>query len=138
MPASAGGRTRTGFYLYPKDRPSGSSKEVNPDVYAFFGGASRKEMPAEDLVDRLALLMVNEAVWCLDEGIIASPRDGDAGAVLGLGFPPFRGGPFRYVDAVGAAEVVERMEELAEQHGKRFTPAPLLIEMARKGTKFYG
>ena len=94
-------------------------------------------MPAEDLVDRLALLMVNEAVWCLAEGIIASPRDGDAGAILGLGFPPFRGGPFRHVDATGAAAIVERMEELAERHGKRFTPAPMLVEMARSGRRFY-
>ena len=132
-----GRKNGKGFYLYAKNRPPGSSKEVNPDVYAFFGGASRRPMPAIDLVDRLALLMVNEAVWCLAEGIIASPRDGDAGAVLGLGFPPFRGGPFRYVDAVGAATIVERMEELAGLHGKRFTPAPLLVEMARAGKAFY-
>ena len=133
-----GRKNAKGFYLYPKDRPAGASKEVNPDVYAFFGGASRKAMPAEDLVDRLALLMVNEAAWCLAEGIVGSPRDGDAGAILGLGFPPFRGGPFRHVDAVGAAAIVERMEELAEAHGKRFVPAPLLVEMARSGKKFHG
>ena len=94
-------------------------------------------MPAEDLRDRLALLMVNEAVYCLAEGIVASPRDADAGAILGLGFPPFRGGPFRYVDATGARVVVERLEELAEAHGKRFVPAPLLVEMARSGMRFY-
>jgi 3-hydroxyacyl-CoA dehydrogenase/enoyl-CoA hydratase/3-hydroxybutyryl-CoA epimerase len=132
-----GRKNAKGFYLYPKDRPSGASKEVNPEVYSFFGGPARKEMPPEDLVDRLALLMVNEAVWCLAEGIVASPRDGDAGAILGLGFPPFRGGPFRYVDAVGAAEVVERMEELAGRHGPRFDPAPMLVEMARKEKTFH-
>jgi 3-hydroxyacyl-CoA dehydrogenase/enoyl-CoA hydratase/3-hydroxybutyryl-CoA epimerase len=132
-----GRKNAKGFYLYPKNRPPGSPKEVDPDVYAFFGGATRKALPVEDLVDRLALLMVNEAVWCLAEGIIDSPRDGDAGAVLGLGFPPFRGGPFRYVDAVGAAAIVERMEDLAQGNGKRFTPAPMLVEMARKGKKFY-
>jgi 3-hydroxyacyl-CoA dehydrogenase/enoyl-CoA hydratase/3-hydroxybutyryl-CoA epimerase len=133
-----GRKNAKGFYLYPKDRPSGATKEVNPDVYAFFGGADRKAMPAKDLVDRLALLMVNEAVWCFSGGIIDSPRDGDAGAILGLGFPPFRGGPFRHVDAVGAAAIVERMEELAGRHGKRFTPAPMLVEMARTGKRFYG
>ncbi len=133
-----GRKNAKGFYLYPKDRPSGGTKEVNPEVYTFFGGASRKAMPAEDLVDRLALLMVNEAIWCLSEGIIDSPRDGDAGAILGLGFPPFRGGPFRHVDAVGAAGIVDRMEELAERHGRRFTPAPMLVELARAGKKFHG
>jgi len=132
-----GRKNARGFYRYPKERPSGGRKEVNAEVYAFFGGESRTRMPAEDLVDRLALLMVNEAVWCLAEGVVASPRDGDAGAVLGLGFPPFRGGPFRHVDALGAAAVVERMEELAAAHGKRFTPAPLLVEMARTGMRFH-
>ncbi len=132
-----GRKNAKGFYLYPKDRAPGAAKEVNPEVYAFFGGSARETMAAEDLVDRLALLMVNEAVWCLAEGIIGSARDGDAGAILGLGFPPFRGGPFRHVDAAGADVIVDRMAELAESHGKRFTPAPLLVEMARKGTKFH-
>jgi len=95
-------------------------------------------MRAADLVDRLVLLMVNEAAWCLQEGVVASPRDADAGAVLGLGFPPFRGGPFRWVDAVGAAEVVARMERLRTLCGKRFTPAPLLLEAARTGRPFHG
>ena len=132
-----GRKNRKGFYLYPKDRPSKGKKEVDPEVYSFFGGTSRKRMAAEDLRDRLALLMVNEAAWCLAEGIVASPRDADAGAILGLGFPPFRGGPFRYVDATGAAAVAGRLEELAELHGKRFAPAPLLVEMARRRTRFY-
>ena len=82
-------------------------------------------------------MMVNEAVTCLEEGIISSPRDGDLGAILGLGFPPFRGGPFRYVDGVGAGAIVKIMEGLAAKYGKRFTPAAMLREMASKGKKFY-
>jgi 3-hydroxyacyl-CoA dehydrogenase/enoyl-CoA hydratase/3-hydroxybutyryl-CoA epimerase len=132
-----GRKNAKGFYLYPKERPSGGAKEVNPEVYSFFGGATRRPMKAEDLVDRLALLMVNEAAWCLAEEIIATPCDGDAGAILGLGFPPFRGGPFRHVDTAGAASIVDRMEELAERHGKRFLPAPLLVEAARSGKRFH-
>jgi 3-hydroxyacyl-CoA dehydrogenase/enoyl-CoA hydratase/carnithine racemase len=131
-----GRKNAKGFYVYPKDRPSGGPKKVDPEVYSFFGGASRKTMAAADLVDRLVLLMVNEAVWCLSEGIIATPCDGDAGAILGLGFPPFRGGPFRHVDTVGAEEIVERMEELAGRYGPRFVPAPMLVEMARTGKRF--
>jgi 3-hydroxyacyl-CoA dehydrogenase/enoyl-CoA hydratase/3-hydroxybutyryl-CoA epimerase len=132
-----GRKNAKGFYLYPKERSAGAKKEVDPEVYSFFGGTARRHVAAGDLVDRLALLMVNEAVWCLEEDVIASPRDGDAGAVLGLGFPPFRGGPFRYVDSAGAGSIVGRMEELARSHGKRFTPAPLLLEMARTGKKFH-
>ena len=83
-------------------------------------------------------MMVNEAVTCLEEGIISSPRDGDMGAILGLGFPPFRGGPFRYVDGRGRGRSIVRiMEALAQKYGKRFTPARMLRDMAEKGKKFY-
>jgi 3-hydroxyacyl-CoA dehydrogenase/enoyl-CoA hydratase/3-hydroxybutyryl-CoA epimerase len=58
--------------------------------------------------------------------------------VFGLGFPPFRGGPFRYVDAVGAAEIVRRLEQQEKTHGARFRAAELLRELARKNETFYG
>jgi 3-hydroxyacyl-CoA dehydrogenase/enoyl-CoA hydratase/3-hydroxybutyryl-CoA epimerase len=81
--------------------------------------------------------MVNEAVRCLEERIIDSPRDGDIGAVFGIGFPPFRGGPFRYADALGIANVVEMLERLDLSHAGRYTPAPLLVDMARRNARFY-
>ncbi|MBM3273969.1 MAG: fatty acid oxidation complex subunit alpha FadJ, partial [Candidatus Sericytochromatia bacterium] len=132
----SGRKNNRGFYSYP---PEGSKKRktVNQDVYNFFGGPSRKPMAANDMADRLALLFINEAVYCLQEGILSSPRDGDVGAILGLGFPPFHGGPFRYVDTLGADKVVARMEALAAKHGSRFKPAPLLVETAQAGRKFY-
>jgi 3-hydroxyacyl-CoA dehydrogenase/enoyl-CoA hydratase/3-hydroxybutyryl-CoA epimerase len=82
--------------------------------------------------------MVNEAIRCLGEGILRSARDGDVGAVFGLGWPPFRGGPFRWVDTLGSAEVLSRMEKLRDRHGARFEPAPLLVEHARSGRPFRG
>jgi 3-hydroxyacyl-CoA dehydrogenase/enoyl-CoA hydratase/3-hydroxybutyryl-CoA epimerase len=82
--------------------------------------------------------MVNEAAHCFGEGILRSARDGDIGAIFGLGFPPFRGGPFRYVDTLGAGEVVRRLEFFKDRLGVRFTPAPVLIQMAREGGTFYG
>jgi 3-hydroxyacyl-CoA dehydrogenase/enoyl-CoA hydratase/3-hydroxybutyryl-CoA epimerase len=132
----AGRKNGRGFYLYPKKRRKGS-RQVNPEVYAFFGGADRRAVAAEDIRDRLALLMINEAVHCLDEGVVGSPEDGDLGAVLGLGFPPFRGGPFRAVDHQGAGAVVGRMKALAERHGSRFQPAAGLTELAATGGLFY-
>jgi 3-hydroxyacyl-CoA dehydrogenase/enoyl-CoA hydratase/3-hydroxybutyryl-CoA epimerase len=69
--------------------------------------------------------------------VISSPRDGDLGAILGLGFPPFRGGPFRYVDSEGASTIVERLEALTEEHGRRFEPAAMLTEMVENGGSFY-
>ena len=80
---------------------------------------------------------MNEAILCLGEGILRAPRDGDVGAIFGLGFPPFRGGPFRYVDALGSGALLEAMKRLQEKHGPRFAPAPLLVELAAAGKRFH-
>ena len=80
---------------------------------------------------------LDEAVLCLQEGILRSPRDGDVGAIFGLGFPPFLGGPFRYLDHLGARFSVEVLERLRARHGDRFAPAPLLVDLAREGRTFY-
>jgi 3-hydroxyacyl-CoA dehydrogenase/enoyl-CoA hydratase/carnithine racemase len=132
----SGRKNRRGFYEYPARKRKGP-KRVNREVYSFFGGPARRGIEEAVVRDRLALLMVNEAVRCLEEGVISSPRDGDLGAVLGLGFPPLRGGPFHHVDAYGPAILVNRMEQLAARHGPRFQPAGLLVEMAERGTRFY-
>lgn len=130
-----GRKNGRGFYLYPAKKKG--PKLVNQEVYGLLGGAERRRLEASEIQERLALLMVNEAVHCLQEGVISSPRDGDLGAILGLGFPPFRGGPFRYVDAEGASAIVERLEALTEEHGRRFKPAAMLTEMAKNGGSFY-
>ena len=74
----------------------------------------------------------------VSEGILRSARDGDIGAFMGFGFPPFRGGPFMYVDQVGAATIVDRLEGLADTHGERFAPAQILVDAAEHGTNFRG
>ncbi|BBM81706.1 fatty acid oxidation complex subunit alpha FadJ [Candidatus Uabimicrobium amorphum] len=130
-----GRKNGKGFYLYPKKK--GKKKTINTDIYRFFGGNSRKTFDREEMQLRVALMMVNEAAVCLQDGILKSPRDGDLGAILGLGFPPFRGGPFRYIDTLGASKVVATLESLQEKHGVRFTPAPILQEYAKNNKKFY-
>jgi 3-hydroxyacyl-CoA dehydrogenase/enoyl-CoA hydratase/3-hydroxybutyryl-CoA epimerase len=87
---------------------------------------------------RCSLQLVNEALYCFGEGIVRSARDGDVGAVLGLGFPPFRGGPFRWVDALGAEALLHRMRGYEQALGKRWTPAPLLVDMASSKRTFFG
>lgn len=131
-----GKKNRRGLYLY-KEYKKRNGKKVDDSVYSLLGVAPNRHFALKDITERCVLQMVNEAVYCLEEGIIESPRDGDIGAVFGLGFPPFRGGPFRYVDSMGAGEIVERLRYLAGEFGGRFEPARLLVEQAGSNRSFY-
>ena len=132
-----GRKAKKGFYRY--DPQTGKKlKEIDPAVYDLLpGGRARQSFDRKQMAERVALQMVNEAVRCLGEGILRSPRDGDVGAVFGLGFPPFRGGPFRYLDATGPADVLRTLETLLGRLGARFTPAPLLLETVKGAGRFY-
>jgi 3-hydroxyacyl-CoA dehydrogenase/enoyl-CoA hydratase/3-hydroxybutyryl-CoA epimerase len=114
------------------------AKPVNSNIYGFFGGGRRKRVDFSQICKRLVYLMVNEAALCLQQGTISSPEDGDIGAVFGLGFPPFLGGPFRYLDSAEIGRVVSEMENLCSTHGRRFDPAPILVHMAEHEEKFFG
>lgn len=130
-----GRKGKKGFYLYDE---TGKKNGVDESVYELLPtGTRRTELPKDEIQRRCALAMVNEAVRCLEEGIVRQPRDGDIGAVFGIGFPPFRGGPYRYVDAVGAGEIVKQLEALNAKHPGRFAPCALLATMAREGARFY-
>lgn len=130
-----GRKNKKGFYQY--DENGKKQPKVDNEIYKFYGGENRKQFDAEMIHLRCALAMVNEAALCLQEGIISSPLDGDIGAVFGLGFPPFRGGPFRYIDSLGAAKTVDILNDLASKYGERFEPAQILIDYAKAGKKFY-
>jgi 3-hydroxyacyl-CoA dehydrogenase/enoyl-CoA hydratase/3-hydroxybutyryl-CoA epimerase len=133
-----GKKNGRGFYTYSSNPKA--KREVDPTVYAVLGVKPKSKapaLPAEEIQMRCALQMVNEALLCFGEGLLRSPRDGDVGAIFGLGFPPFRGGPLRYVDTIGAAEVLRRVRGYEMRFGPRFTPAPVLVEMARRGERFY-
>jgi 3-hydroxyacyl-CoA dehydrogenase/enoyl-CoA hydratase/3-hydroxybutyryl-CoA epimerase len=135
----AAGRTgrkgKSGFYKYDD---AGKKSGVDLSVYDLLpSGAGRIEIPTDEIQRRCVLAMVNEAVRCLQEGVLRTSKDGDVGAVFGIGFPPFRGGPFRYVDSLGAERVVRALEGLNTDRAPRFAPTQLLIEMAREGRRFY-
>ncbi|MEL7833509.1 fatty acid oxidation complex subunit alpha FadJ [Fodinibius sp. Rm-B-1B1-1] len=132
-----GRKNKKGFYRYEKKKGKLKKTKPNKEIYQFFGGSGRKSMDAETVQQRMTLAMVNEAAWCLQEDILRNPTDGDLGAVLGLGFPPFLGGPFRYIDREGADTIVQRLEEFEEKHGPRFTPAEILKNYAKAGKKFH-
>ena len=129
----AGRKASSGFYRYDQ---SGKKGNVDDSVYEIIG-VPRRAIDAAEITERCVLAMVNEAVRCLEEGILRSPRDGDVGAVFGIGFPPFRGGPFRYADSIGAAQIVERLEDLDLRFHPRFGAAGLLLDMAASGRSFY-
>jgi 3-hydroxyacyl-CoA dehydrogenase/enoyl-CoA hydratase/3-hydroxybutyryl-CoA epimerase len=129
-----GRKNKRGMYKYN----SGKKKEVNTEIYEYFGGSNRTNPDKETAQQRMALTMINEAAWCLEEGILKSPVDGDLGAILGLGFPPFLGGPFRYIDQTGVQEVLTQLNEFTEKFGARFKPAQILVNYAKEGKMFYG
>ena len=127
-----GRKNGRGYYKYE----GGSRRGVDETVYADAGLGPRRDVSDEEIQERLSLAFVNEAVRTLEEGVLRSARDGDIGAVFGVGFPPFRGGPFAWIDRVGAGEIVSRLERLAETHGDRFAPAALLAATAESGGRF--
>jgi 3-hydroxyacyl-CoA dehydrogenase/enoyl-CoA hydratase/3-hydroxybutyryl-CoA epimerase len=130
-----GKKNKRGFYDY-----SGSGKQakkVDPTIYTLLGVTPSDEVEETEIVQRCLLQMVNESVRCLEEGILSSARDGDIGAIFGLGFPPFLGGPFRYVDAIGVEAIVAQLEGLESSCGERFKPAQLLLDMKAESKTFY-
>lgn len=131
-----GKKTEKGFYLYGKNSKKGK-KLVDDSVYSVLGVTPAPRLNSDEISSRCVVQMLNEAVRCLDEGIIASARDGDIGAIFGIGFPPFLGGPFRYIDQLGAANLVAQLRNLESRFGSRFSPAPLLVTMAGQQQRFY-
>ena len=129
-----GRKAKRGFYFYEGEKRG----EPDSAVYAALGlSSSSKKILSSEIEERLLLPMINEAAFCLADGIIASPAKLDLAMIFGTGFPPFRGGLCAYADTLGAKVIVEALEKLAKEKGGRFAPAPLLIEMARTGKKFF-
>jgi 3-hydroxyacyl-CoA dehydrogenase/enoyl-CoA hydratase/3-hydroxybutyryl-CoA epimerase len=130
-----GRKNSKGFYTYVDGE---KSKDVDASVYALLPpGAGQKAMDAKVIQERLFHAFLNESAYCLQEGILRKPVDGDVGAIFGLGFPPWWGGPFRTIDKLGAPAVLETLKRLKGQHGARFEPAPILADYAALGRKFY-
>ncbi|MFV1466956.1 MULTISPECIES: fatty acid oxidation complex subunit alpha FadJ [Idiomarina] len=129
-----GKKNQKGFYQYGKGV---KGKPVDTSVYSLLDIDPKQSKSADEIIDICLLPMLNEAAYCLQEEIIRSPRDGDIGAIFGIGFPPFLGGPFRYMDSQGLETIVNKLEKLASERGERYTPAPLLKQMVENGWSFY-
>lgn len=132
-----GRKAGKGVYIYKKDS---KEKTVNDGVINIINKYHLEPkgfQSEEDIQLRMVTRFVNEAILCLQEGILNGPVEGDIGAVFGLGFPPFTGGPFRFVDTYGAARLVEKMRAYEQAYGSPFTPCQLLQDKAKSGSKFF-
>ncbi|MCP3981651.1 MAG: fatty acid oxidation complex subunit alpha FadJ [bacterium] len=128
-----GQKNGKGFYRYR------DGKRTTPDaeVYGLLECEPGTEIPPETLQERMVFAMINEAIVCLQDGVVREPRDVDLAMVMGTGFPAFRGGLLRHADSVGIPIVADRLSRLAEAHGERYRPAGSLQQMVREQRRFY-
>ena len=138
-----GKKTSKGFFKYEKGKSviENGRKVVDLDckrhlpqgiVQQAAGKESRKY-----LAERMISAFVNEAVFCYQDGVLNDPMSADLGAVMGIGFLPFSGGPMAWLDAYGTKKFVSDMEDKAAKHGRRFAPCPLLVELAETNMGIY-
>ena len=127
-----GRKNQQGFYTYME-----RDKSLWDQLSTLFPPAENQPR-VQDLAERFLYTQALEAARCVEEGVLPSVADGDVGAILGWGFAPFTGGPFSYMDRMGLKHFVSRAKNLSTDHGERFEPPALLVEMAESGRSFYG
>jgi 3-hydroxyacyl-CoA dehydrogenase/enoyl-CoA hydratase/3-hydroxybutyryl-CoA epimerase len=132
-----GRKSGAGFYDYPADGP----KRLWPGLGEHFKsrvGAGDTAIPTvEEIIERLILVQSVETARCLEEKVLRAPIDADVGAILGWGYPPFRGGPIGWLHTLGMPAAVATLDRLAERHGPRFAAPKILRDMAAGGERFY-
>ncbi|GEA52603.1 fatty acid oxidation complex subunit alpha [Vibrio inusitatus NBRC 102082] len=133
-----GQKNGAGFYEYHPDRKGKPKKSFNPEVSEHLAtlNAPTKQFSDEEVLHRMMIPMINEVVLCLEENIIASPQEADMALVYGLGFPPFRGGVFRYLDSLGIKSYLTLCEQY-QSLGPLYKAPQLLYSMASSGDSFY-
>ena len=134
-----GKKSGAGFYKHVQKSAPRYNKNID-SILTFYRADNHiiiKTVSDEEIVDRCILIMVNEAVLCLQEGIIEKPAYLDMAMLMGTGFPAFRGGLLKYADNRGLQNICDKLNELSNLYGKRFMPAPLLVEKAKNQQTFY-
>jgi 3-hydroxyacyl-CoA dehydrogenase/enoyl-CoA hydratase/3-hydroxybutyryl-CoA epimerase len=134
-----GKKTGQGLYRY-----EGREKRGNPELDTMLT-AVRKErgltprpiITDQEITDRLVMIMVNTAAWCLEKRVVQEPGDVDLGLIMGAGFPPFRGGLLKYCDKIGIVKVKETLDRYSRSAGPRFSPAQMITDLASQGKGFY-
>ena len=134
-----GKKNEKGFYIHSKDKKGKPKKEVNPETGNFIrdlNASSGDDISDEDIVDRMMLPMFMESSRCLEDNIVETPMEVDMGLIYGLGFPPFRGGIFRWADSTGLDELLQRAEKL-KSSGKIYEPTEQIRMMVKDGQLFH-
>jgi 3-hydroxyacyl-CoA dehydrogenase/enoyl-CoA hydratase/3-hydroxybutyryl-CoA epimerase len=124
-----------GFYDYP----SGGKKALWRGLFQHFVQADRQrpsDAEFRELKDRLLYITAIESIRCLEEGVVRSVGDANIGSIMGIGAPPWTGGTLQLVSHVGARRFADRAQELARNHGERFAPPKLLMDMAERNETF--
>ncbi|WP_305810912.1 fatty acid oxidation complex subunit alpha FadB [Photobacterium leiognathi] len=133
-----GQKNGIGFFSYSLDRKGKPKKSLSEDAHALLAPVSKPqtEFESDAIIARMMIPMINEVVRCLEENIIATPAEADMALVYGLGFPPFRGGVFRYLDSLGLANYVALADQYAHL-GALYEVPQGLREKAAQGETYY-
>ena len=134
-----GQKNEKGFYIHTKDKKGKPKKEANPEIDDFLRYlevGSGEGISDEDIIDRMMLPMLMESSRCLEDKIVQTPVEVDMGVIYGLGFPPFRGGIFRWADSVGLSDLLQSAEK-RRSLGKVYEPTEQIKKMAKDGMLFH-
>jgi len=128
-----GRKNGRGFYIYEE----GKKKGVDETVYRLFTSRMDRNLTREEVQDRIVMYLLNEVGFCMGENIVTNPVDAEMGLVMGIGFPPFRGGPLHAIDEIGADRVVDTIGKLESKWGSHFAAAPYLVAATREKRKLF-
>ncbi len=134
-----GQKNEKGFYIHTKDKKGKPKKEANPKIDDFLRHlevGSGEGISDEDIIDRMMLPMLMESSRCLEDKIVQTPVEVDMGVIYGLGFPPFRGGIFRWADSVGLSDLLQSAEK-CRSLGKVYEPTEQIKKMVKDGMLFH-
>jgi len=135
-----GQKSGSGYYKYEKDKKGRPKKVVDEAAYELVAQArdnGTQDIEADEIIDRMMIPMIIEAARALEEGIAETPNEVDMGLIMGVGFPPFRGGALKYADNLGLATVCEKADKYSHL-GKLYEPTERMRAMADAGKTYYG
>jgi 3-hydroxyacyl-CoA dehydrogenase/enoyl-CoA hydratase/3-hydroxybutyryl-CoA epimerase/enoyl-CoA isomerase len=134
-----GQKNGIGFYKYEVDKKGKQKKVIDPQTAELLASVQpngKAEFSDEEIIDRLMIPMIIETVRCLDEGIVETPTEADMGLIMGIGFPPFRGGALKYADSLGMQTILDKCAKYASL-GKLYEPTASMKQMAAAGKLYF-